>query len=60
MEGFWRVKETYYRKAANVRLRFANRTYGPHLFKDLKGDLGDIARWMIEKHPMASMVNKTL
>jgi hypothetical protein len=31
-----------------------------HLFKDLKGDFGDIARWMIEKHPMASMVNKTL
>ncbi|CAH6846320.1 conserved hypothetical protein [Vibrio chagasii] len=31
-----------------------------HLFKDFKGELGDLARWMIEKHPMASMVNKTL
>ncbi|MFM5469694.1 hypothetical protein ACET9D_17650 [Aeromonas veronii] len=29
MEGFWRVKDTYYRKAANVRLRFFNLTYGP-------------------------------
>lgn len=31
-----------------------------HLFKDLKGELGDMARWMIEEHPMSEMVNKTL
>lgn len=31
-----------------------------HIFKDLKGNFGDIARWMVDKHPMASMLNKTL
>ncbi|MGN4964742.1 DUF2971 domain-containing protein [Aeromonas dhakensis] len=31
-----------------------------HIFKDLKGEFGEVARWMIENHPMANMVNKTL
>ncbi|WP_255227845.1 DUF2971 domain-containing protein, partial [Vibrio cholerae] len=30
-----------------------------HIFKDLKGELGDIARLLLEKHRMSVMVNKT-
>ena len=30
-----------------------------HIFKDLTGELGDLARFLIEKHPMTNMVNKT-
>ncbi|MBY8124457.1 DUF2971 domain-containing protein [Vibrio fluvialis] len=31
-----------------------------HLFKELDGNLGEVARWLIENHPMTSRVNKTL
>lgn len=27
------------------------------IFKDLKGDLGEISRWVIENHPMSNIVN---
>lgn len=32
MEKCWLVEDAYLRKAANVRLRFDNRTYGPPNF----------------------------
>ncbi|HCE1838706.1 DUF2971 domain-containing protein [Vibrio parahaemolyticus] len=31
-----------------------------HIFTELKGSLGEVARWLVKEHPMAEMVNKTL
>ena len=31
-----------------------------HIFADQEGTYGEIARWMIEKHPLSEMVNDTL
>ena len=31
-----------------------------HIFADQEGTYGEIARWMIEKHPLSGMVNDTL
>ncbi len=31
-----------------------------HIFKDVPGNLGKIARWMIENHKLSKMVNKTV
>lgn len=31
-----------------------------HIFKDHQGQLGELAKWMIEKHPLSHVVNKTV
>lgn len=31
-----------------------------NIFKDLKGEHGEISRWMLKNHPMSNLVNKTL
>ena len=31
-----------------------------HIITNQKGTYGDIARWLIEKHPLSEMVNDTL